>query len=359
MRCQLILLTLTIILLLTPLPSCSGRTENGAEISPSILPQLDSLELSGPGQASLLIGNSGRSRDFRFTIDGGMSWKSIDAQPIGRVIECAILKGTKGWAVNHDGEVFSSDSGGATWRKVADLRALSSGEFTGAGRIKFLNESVGWLQASLSLWRTNDGGLTWQEKLSVLSPGVKSQPSHIFPIDLETLVAVGDGQVFLTRDAGNSWKVDTVLAEGGGFTDIWFTDKQHGWLSGYQGVPKTFRPFLYATDDGGVSWKEVATDDIGILPESVCFIDQHKGWLAGRRPVFTGQAVPAGGVLLMTTDGGKHWSPIELRSDDPFFNVVRFNDKENGWLAGRDNLYRTEDGGKTWRLVLAVPPSQR
>jgi photosystem II stability/assembly factor-like uncharacterized protein len=348
------------ILLLTPLPSCSGRTENaGAEISETTLPQLDSLELSGPGEASLLIGTKGKTRDFRFTSDGGATWKSIDSQAIGRVLECALLNGTKGWAVNHDGEVFSSDSGGATWRKVADIKALSSGDFSGAIRIKFVNESVGWLQESLSIWRTNDGGLTWQKKLSVSTPGVKAQPSQMFPIDLDTLVAVGDGQIFLTRDGGNSWKIDALLAEAGSFTDIWFTDKQHGWLSGYYGVPKPFRPFLYATDDGGNSWNEVSTADIGILPESVCFIDHDKGWLAGRKSVFTGQAVPSGGVLLFTTDGGRHWNSTELGSDDPFFDVVRFTDKEHGWLAGRDNLYRTEDGGTTWRRVLTVPAPQR
>lgn len=360
MQVRVVWLMLTFGLLLSQLHSCSGRTENvGSEISTSILPQFDSLELSGPAQASVLTGLMGKTRDFKFTTDGGATWKSVDSPEIGRTLECAILDGTMGWAVDHDGHVFRSDSGGATWRKIADIKALSSGDFTGAIRIKFVNESVGWLQESLSIWRTDDGGLNWQKKLSVLTPNVDAQPSHIFPIDPETLVAVGGGQIFLTRDGGNSWKIDTVIAEGGSFTDLWFLDKQHGWASGYYGVSKTFRPFLYTTDDGGISWKEVLTADIGILPESVCFLDQNKGWLAGRRPVFTGQAVPSGGVLLLTTDGGKHWIPTEIGSDDPFFNVVRFSDKDHGWLAGRDNLYRTEDGGKTWMRVLTLPPPQR
>jgi photosystem II stability/assembly factor-like uncharacterized protein len=55
-----------------------------------------------------------------------------------------------------------------------------------------------------------------------------------------------------------------------------------------------------------------AGGDIEILPESICFLDQYEGWLAGRRPVFSGQAIPSGGMLLHTTDGGKHWNSVQL-----------------------------------------------
>ncbi len=68
------------------------------------------------------------------------------------------------------------------------------------------------------------------------------------------------------------------------------------------------------------------------------------------------QPVPLEGVLLHTTDGGAQWTTVPVGSDEPFLSIVRFGSKELGWLAGRDGIYRTEDGGKTWRTTLKLPP---
>jgi photosystem II stability/assembly factor-like uncharacterized protein len=41
---------------------------------------------------------------------------------------------------------------------------------------------------------------------------------------------------------------------------------------------------------------------------------------------------------------------------EPDFNQIHFTDKQYGWLFARDNVYRTEDSGKTWQIVLNLPP---
>ena len=357
MRVQVSFSLSLVVLVLGLIPSCLNREgSSGEETDRSILPQLESISFSGTERASLLTGARGSTRDLRLTADGGRTWQVINSNAIGGVLECATFSdGLTGWAVNHDGEVFTRRSGATNWARVADLKLLSSGDFTGASQVRFVTETEGWIKESLSIWRTNDGGKTWQMKLSVLTPGVKGQPGRIYPIDAQTLIALGEGQVYLTGDGGEFWKIETLITQGS-LTDVWFIDKQNGWLSGYIGKPGPFRPLLFVTRDGGVSWEEIRENDVEILPESICFVDPKEGWLAGRRPVFTGKANPSGGVLLHTTDAGKHWIPVQLGSDDPFFSLVRFADKDHGWLVGRDNLYRTEDGGRTWRLVLKVPP---
>jgi photosystem II stability/assembly factor-like uncharacterized protein len=91
-----------------------------------------------------------------------------------------------------------------------------------------------------------------------------------------------------------------------------------------------------------------------LLPESICFVGQE-GWLAGRMRPVGEQAVATKAVLFRTTDAGEHWSQVQTSTDDPFFSEVRFADRDNGWLVGRDNVYRTQDRGKNWTRVLSLP----
>jgi photosystem II stability/assembly factor-like uncharacterized protein len=127
---------------------------------------------------------------LRLTTDGGQTWQVIESKATGEVLECATFRDrSKGWVVNHDGQVFGTNSGGASWTKLGDLKALSAGDFIGASRIEFATETVGWIKEALSLWRTGDGGVTWRNTLNVLTPGVDGQPGKIYPLDVDTLVS--------------------------------------------------------------------------------------------------------------------------------------------------------------------------
>ena len=127
----------------------------------------------------------------------------------------------------------------------------------------------------------------------------------------------------------------------------------HGWLVGDQPGEPSRRPLLFETTDGGDSWKQVSLD-ADIAPSSVCFVG-NEGWLAGSRRIVNGDSVRVEGVLLHTTDG-IHWKRVELGPNEPFLSDVRFADKEHGWVIGEDSVLRTEDGGKTWKRVLSLPP---
>jgi len=298
-----------------------------------------------------------KTRDLRITADGGQTWRVVASQAVSGALECATMTdGNRGWAVNHQGQVFTTYSAGASWTRIADLAALSDGNFAGANQIEFINETDGWIREFLSIWRTRDGGVTWQKILSVLTPGVKGEPARFYPIDENTLGESGsDGQDYITKDSRDWWKIETLVPDNADFTDVWFVDKQKGWLSGYIGGNSS-RPLLFETKDGGASWEEIPSADNGIRIWSICVVD-NEGWLAGHRRSDNGEAVSLTAVLLHTNDGGRHWTPVQLGSgDEPFFSLVRFTDKEHGWVVGRDNLYRTQDGGQSWQRVLSLPP---
>jgi photosystem II stability/assembly factor-like uncharacterized protein len=262
-----------------------------------------------------------------------------------------MVDGNQGWAINRQAQVFVTNSAGATWTKIADSQAPAGESISTAEQVQFLNNMDGWAQAGLSVWRTNDGGVTWNKVLSTRTPGVNGQPTSLHAVDNNNVIISGsNAQIYLTRDGGKTWNIQSPIPGNFDFRDVWFTDAQRGWVTG----SRSLRPILLETFDGGESWNEIAVD-ADILPSSVCFVGDE-GWLAGVRRIDDGKSVTLVGVLLHTADKGRHWTSTEFGPQEPFFTSVRFSDNVHGWLVGRDTLYRTEDGGKTWQRSLSLPP---
>ncbi|MDP2886309.1 MAG: YCF48-related protein [Ignavibacteria bacterium] len=123
--------------------------------------------------------------------------------------------------------------------------------------------------------------------------------------------------------AGAGWKTSNVM---GFFRSISFVGNQYGWMAGYNGV--------YATTDGGASWKSQAT--ASSLVESICFVDSMTGWFVG----------PAG-KIAKTINGGTQWTTqtsgttVDLRG-------VSMSDANNGWAVAEKAILRTTNGGSSW-----------
>jgi photosystem II stability/assembly factor-like uncharacterized protein len=265
------------------------------------------------------------------------------------MLDCAtMLDDTTGWAVDRSGQVLRTNSGGATWTKTFQLD-----DFTGAYNIQFLNEKEGWTEEFFSIWRTVDGGVTWHQVFSPLTAGIGEKSYGMFPISGDRLVSVGaHGKVFFTQSGGNSWKVEHPFRENAHFTDVWFDSPLHGLITGTANSD----PLLLETKNFGESWAQISLPhDIGILPSSVCAIGERT-WIAGDMRVGPEESVVLEGVLLHSDDGGETWERIPFAKGEPSFTKIRFTDEVNGWLVGRDSLYRSEDGGKIWKKVIALPP---
>ena len=113
-------------------------------------------------------------------------------------------------------------------------------------------------------------------------------------------------------------------------------DGQTGWAAG-DIDPGGAGGFIYATTDGGLSWKP-AGQTPGVIA-SICFVNKSRGWIAGYE-----------GRIERTDDGGRSWKNQRVEREGELLNSIFFIDNERGWIAGEDGLIlATTDGGASWQ----------
>jgi len=243
---------------------------------------------------------------------------------------------------------------------------------------------------------------TWLCALLLLSTAVQGQvPDRLEAPALQTpaaeqalllsitsagqrLVAVGDqGVILLSDDAGLSWKqaevpVSTLL------TAVFFADDKTGWAVGHDGV-------VLHTQDAGSSWQlllqgeqinqlriahyeaqlENLQQDPDIDPfelEELEFALEDAEFAAEDGPVNpllnvwfqnteNGFILGAYGLLMKTSDGGRHWQFLsdELPNPDRFHLNHLIAHQGSLFIAGEAGLLlRSDDGGESW-YELASP----
>ncbi|MEK4358437.1 YCF48-related protein [Paenibacillus sp. FSL M7-1455] len=173
-------------------------------------------------------------------------------------------------------------------------------------------------------------------------------------------------RMYLTEDNGRTW-VNISPSANVQFPanprygkDIYFTDPKHGWIvRDPSGMSETI---VLHTSDGGEHW------DISSIPQknkvsAIHFDSARHGWLMTTEEASTGKELK---VLYRTDDGGAIWNVVmentvydpgksDTGSPIPHLGYtvgINFKDLKNGYAMiqelGEPKLYRTKDGGKKW-----------
>jgi photosystem II stability/assembly factor-like uncharacterized protein len=164
--------------------------------------------------------------------------------------------------------------------------------------------------------------------------------------------------LYWTEDGGRRWRDITPPGDPTALDGVDFRNPDQGWAGAEEGREGENRVVLFATGDGGRTWRRrpVEVDGLGTVASGTAFAP------VGRHRVFAlvGESLStpySAGHLFTSGDGGRHWHQLP---DPPHRGPIAFESPREGWLAAEGQLpglYRTEDGGHTWTEVKVTAPS--
>jgi photosystem II stability/assembly factor-like uncharacterized protein len=185
----------------------------------------------------------GYSNTFLKTADGGATWEFLPVSPGISINALSFIDADTGWVATKEGKVFRTDNGGAGWLEQSLGRSCSLNDiwFTDG-----MNGTAVGKDDALGLYFTSiDGGLSWVHHYTgdVLHR-IK------FLNDSKGWICGDDwyddpGYLLATNDGGLSWEAKSNY----GFTgyDLCFINQDTGWVVGEGGG-------IASTVNGGLSW---------------------------------------------------------------------------------------------------------
>ena len=236
--------------------------------------------------------------------------------------------------------------------------------------VSAVDEKTAWASGSKgTVLRTIDGGEKWT---AVMVPGAESLDFRdIEAFSAETAIVMSSGRpakIFRTTDGGGTWEERYSNDEPGIFLDAMaFFDDSRG-LAG--GDPMGGRFVLLATADGGKTWSmlpdesrpEAKEGEGAFAASGTCLATwgRSSAWFCTGGPVSR---------IFRSENGGRRWEAVAspLLSGQASYGTfsVAFTDSRNGIAVGGDyrnepanagNAAVTADGGKTWTLLMDAQP---
>ena len=371
-KCFVLLPLLTLFLCLGSVAQQAGRIESMKLLTPD-------------------VGWAATNKKLFWTTNGGSQWKDITPklnhkrQMISSVF---FLDSSAGWVLLSCGddkspkaddvcfEFASTTDAGENWTVVHPEVVDSVPQtdyndwtgYSGAAFLDFADSQHGWaiLRRSLpvgrssgEMLRTVDGGHTWTQ----LAKGTLPMAEHFrFVNAKDGWIAGGpDQRLYVTHDGGNLWQEVPWPQPTGVGPDTGvryglpvFESERHGFLlAQYQVGPLTGPDLatlvLFATDDGGKTWRQDRTlsrlpdihssdvaDSVLIATHSEQKKEGQNGTVTTALSLFT--LGPDRSVVRNTSEVSSQGAATQLS----------FVGRDQGWANLSDRLFATRDAGKTW-----------
>jgi photosystem II stability/assembly factor-like uncharacterized protein len=302
------------------------------------------------------------------TQDGGSTWTKITL-PDGYVADdISFVDAQHGWTATELGRkanqmdatgpvLFATADGGQTWQKSFDAGAALGNKFMywgGTAGLAFTDTKNGWLFFKDGGWqaylyRTTDGGATWQQQTKDVASGRTVAGVPVFVGSTGWLpVAHGAapiaGGLWITRDAGEHWSMVGGNDRFGSVGNVSLVSPTVGWALG---IETQEHDFLVKTTDGGQTWTQVLP---ALGPNGAISLT------AGGKGMGIGTPADANAILA-TTDGGATWTQTSRLESRPV--AVAADAQGNGWVVtGTPDhwaIMKTADGGRSFTTLAEIP----
>jgi hypothetical protein len=158
------------------------------------------------------------------------------------------------------------------------------------------------------------------------------------------------GYIIKSIDGGDTWSFIDMTPYASSIIDMYFLNKDVGFVTGRGPMPLQSGVILYTTD-GGASW---TTKFLNTVPNEYCWKIQRltsKIYFASLEDF--GNIPPK---ILKSMDGGMTWAIHQVATAPYNIEGIGFINENKGWTGGDAGFsFESNDGGLTWDTIHVCP----
>ena len=261
-------------------------------------------------------GNSGGV--ILYTNNSGNSWQVQHHDASQPFRQIAVVNSDTLWIAGRGMLVYTTN-GGQQWHNSTIIGSGTSGLLS----VIFVNETHGWTSTKRDLYRTIDGGHSWEN----MSSWIIDDTVRNFHVYNSEMWAIGFYGIYYSDDYGNTW---TQLFDRGGWS-LSFVNEYEAWAVADNMVAHSF---------DGMSWYSQSLPRPsplgGVYPpyfSDILFLDRSNGWIGGLET-----------PIAYTPNGGWDWYDQGVAGGIRI-NSLEFLNRTHGWAVGSEGtILRTTRG---------------
>ncbi|MHB8852931.1 MAG: YCF48-related protein [Ignavibacteriaceae bacterium] len=310
--------------------------------------------------------------------DQGLTWDTLWIGLKSEINKIAFNDDSVGWMSDsyYPCTILKTTNGGKDWvtQKVLDnyfmiydlfeLNSESVYILTNVGLIKSTNSGTDWEVINVDLgylskffshdknngfiygystfFRTSNSGNSWTN----VDSSIKEDLISTDFINVSNGLALSRNGIYKTTDGGHNWvnkfsdPINSNSPNG-----MVMTNDSDGWA-----IPAWDK--IYKTTDSGETWNEIYISNKESYYNGIAFYNENLGLIYSISEETTPHVFEAR-YRLVTTDGGKNWSRIEIDSNTQtsYFDKVKFVDPQHLWALNRNALWLSKDTARTWKKM--------